>query len=156
MYCIICRNVHVLGKLTMSKNKESALITTGFNNWKDAVRSFELHRRSLCHRKALIKWGNHVQGVSITIQIQKQLSNEQEKARSCLHKLFTSIEYLARQGLPLRGHTEASGNFHKLLQIPSEDSLQLMSWLSQRGDIHHTKYRTRCLKLCPAKFKGQS
>ena len=122
----------MLGQLTMSKNKEFAFITTGFNNWKDAVRSFQLHRRSLCHREALSKWGNHVQGVSISTQIQKQLSNEQEKARSCLHKLFTSIEYLAHQGLSLRGHTEASGNFHKLLQLRSEDSPQLMSWLSER------------------------
>ena len=147
VYCIICRNVHVLGQLTMSKNKESAFITTGFNNWKDAVRSFELHRRSLCQREALIKWENHVQGISISTQIQTQLSNAQEKARSCLHKLFTSIEYLARQGLPLRGHTEASGNFYKLLQLRSEDSPQLISWLSQRRAYTSHEIQNEMLKI---------
>ena len=131
----------------MSKNKESAFISAGFNNWKDAMRSFELHRKSLCHREALIKWENHVQGVSISTQIQKQLSNEQEKARICLHKLFTSIEYLARQGLSLRGHTEIDGNFHKLLQLRSEDSPELMSWLSQRRAYTSHEIQNEMLKI---------
>lgn len=147
VYCIICRNVHVLGQLTMSKNKESAFITTGFNNWKDAVRSFELHRKSLCHREALLKWENHVQGASICTQIQKQQSNDQEKAHGCLHKLFTSIEYLACQGLPLRGHTEASGNYPKLLQLRSEDSPQLMSWLSQRRAYTSHEIQNEMLRI---------
>ena len=46
-YCIIC---HILKQLTFSKSKESAFIITGFNNWKDATRIFELHRKSACHK----------------------------------------------------------------------------------------------------------
>ena len=116
----------------MSKSKECAFITVELNNWKDAVRSFELHRKILYHREALIKWENYVEGVSISMQLHKQLTNEQEKARGCQHKLFTSIEYLARQELPLCGHVETSGNYYKLLQLRSNDSPHLMSWLSQR------------------------
>ena len=37
VYCIICRNVYALGQLTMSRNKETAFITAGFSNWKDAT-----------------------------------------------------------------------------------------------------------------------
>ena len=119
------------------------------------MRSFELHQRSLYHREALIKWKNLVQGVSISTQIQKHLSNEQEKARSCLHKLITSIEYLANHGLPLFGHMEASGNFHKRLQLRSEDSPQLMSWLIQRRVYTSHEIQSEMLKICLAKFEGQ-
>ena len=131
-YCIICRNVYALGQLTMSRNRETAFITTGFANWKDATRSFEQHRKSLCHKEALMKWSHHVQGMSVNTHLQQQLTDEREKARCCLEKLFTSIEYLARQALPLRGHTESSGNFFQLLQLRADDSPELKSWLSQR------------------------
>ena len=132
VYCIICRNVYALGQLTMSRNKETAFITAGFSNWKDATQSFQRHRKSLCHKEALLKWSHHVQGVSVNTHLQRQLKDEQEKARHCLKKLFTSIEYLARQALPLRGHIESSGNFFQLLQLRADDSPELKSWLSQR------------------------
>ena len=104
VYYMICRNIYALGQLTMSKNKEAAFITTGFNNWKDATRSFESHRKSFCHKEAVLKWSHHIQDVSINSRLQCQLIREQERARNCLKKLFTCIEYLARQALPLRGH----------------------------------------------------
>lgn len=33
----------------------------------------------------------------------------------CLEIIFSSVEYLARQGLPLRGHEDQRGNFINLL-----------------------------------------
>ena len=78
-----------------------------------------------------MKW-SHVKGTSVNTHLQRQLTDEQVKARCCLQKLFTSIEYLARQVLPLRGHNESSGNFFQLLQLRADDSPELKSWLSQR------------------------
>ena len=94
----------MLGQLTMSKNQEKAFIVIGFNNWKDVTRSFEQHRKGLCHREASLKWSHHVHSLQIEMQVSQHVTHEQEKARSCLHKLFTSIEYLVSQALPLRGH----------------------------------------------------
>ena len=79
-----------------------------------------------------LKWSHHVQGLQIEIQIKQHITHEQEKVRSCLHKLFTSMEYLARQALLLRGHTENRGNLVQLLQLRSDDSTDLQSWLKQR------------------------
>ena len=132
IYCIICRNIYALGQLTMSRNRETAFITAGFSNWKDATQSFEQHRKSLCHKEALIKWSHHVKGTSVNTHLHRQLTDEQEKARHCLQKIFTSIEYLARRALPLRGHNESNGNFSQLLQLRADDSPELKSWLSQR------------------------
>ena len=109
----------------MSRNREIAFITAGFSNWKDATRSFEQHRKSLCHKEALIKWSHHAKGTSVNTHLHRQLTDEQEKARHCLQKIFTSIEYLARQALPLRGHNESN-------ELRADDSPELKSWLSQR------------------------
>ena len=113
-YCIICRNVHILNQLT-SKNQESAFIIVGYNNWKDATRAFELHRKSTCHKEAIMKWDYYLKRTCVHTQICHQLVSEQEKARICLMKILTSVEYLARQGMPFRGHQEDSGNFYQLL-----------------------------------------
>ena len=116
----------------MSRNTETAFITAGFSNWKDATRSFEQHRKSLCHKEALIKWSHHVKGTSVNTHLHPQLTDEKEKAHHCLQKIFTSIEYLARQALPLRGHNGSNSNFSQLLQLQADDSPELKSWLSQR------------------------
>ena len=109
--------MHILNQLTLSKSRENAFITVGFDNWKDATRSFEQHRKSACHREALMKWEHNTKGSGVSIQLQHQLASDQE--------LFTSVEYLARQALPLRGHYEASGNFYQLMQLRANDSEEL-------------------------------
>ena len=139
----MCQNVHALKQLTLSKSKETAFISTGFNNWKDATRVFEQHRKSACHMEAVMKWNQHVKGTSINVQLQHHLVAQQEKARHCLMKVFTSVEYLARQGLPLRSHHEHDGNFSRLLQLKADDSEELRSGCSTKRPIHHMKYKTR-------------
>ena len=45
---------------------------------------------------------------------------------------ISTLRYLARQGLATRGHIESEGNFLQLLQLRSEDSPELSSWLERR------------------------
>ena len=71
----------------ISKSTENAFITVGFDNWKDATRSFEQHHKSACHREALMKWEHHTKGSGVSIQLQHQLASDQEKGRHCLMKL---------------------------------------------------------------------
>ena len=127
VYCFVCRNV--LHQMVLSKNQDSAFITFGFDNWKDASRVFELHRASKCHKEAVFKWKHYVRGVEINVQLQRQLVAEQFEARNCLRKFFTSIEYLARQALPLRAHEEERGNLYQLLKVRAGDSDVLNRWL---------------------------
>ena len=76
--------MHVLNQLTLSKSRENAFITVGFDNWKDATRSFEQHRKSACRRKALMKWEHHTKGSGVSIQLQHQLASDQEKEGTAL------------------------------------------------------------------------
>ena len=36
-FCFICKNIHLMHQLTLSKNVESAFISSGFENWKRAT-----------------------------------------------------------------------------------------------------------------------
>lgn len=48
-------------------------------------------------------------------------------------KIISSIRYLARQGLPLRGDgSEEDGNFLQLLQLKGEDDAKLLEWMKRR------------------------
>lgn len=56
-------------------------------------------------------------------QLSSKKSAEQATAREALLKLFTSVLFLARQGLALRGHVheEYEGNLMQLFQLRSVD-----------------------------------
>ena len=47
-------------------------------------------------------------------------------------KQLSSLRYLMRQGLPIRGHDTFEGNLFQLLQLRSEDDTQLSSWLREK------------------------
>lgn len=54
-----------------------------------------------------------------------------------LLKQLHSLQYLLRQGLPIRGHKENEGNLIQLLQMQSMDSPKLRQWIS---DGHYLSY----------------
>jgi hypothetical protein len=67
----------------------------------------------------------------VVAQLTAQKAADQAHAREALLKIFSSVRYLARQGLSLRGHTESDGNLQQLLQLRSEDTSVLKSWMSR-------------------------
>ena len=94
-----------------------------------------------------MKWDKHNKGTSINSQLQHQLQSQQEKARNCLLKIFTSIKYLARQGLPPRGNLEHNGNFHQLMQLRPNDFDDLKDWLQQKKAYTFHEIQDEMLKI---------
>ena len=131
-FCYICKNVFKLNQLKLSKSVENAFISVGFDNWKRATSAFEQHRRSKCHRESVLKWNHHLKGNGIQAQLDKQAGVEQKNNLHCLEIIFSSIEYLARQGLPLRGHDEHEGNFFQLIKLRANDNLALQQWMERK------------------------
>ena len=62
---------------------------------------------------------------TITAQLNSQAEREQKENRDMLLKQLSSLRYLARQGLAIRGHSEKEGNLMQLLLLDSEDNPQL-------------------------------
>jgi hypothetical protein len=77
-----------------------------------------------------MKWNQHVNGISIDVQLISKKQKQQSVNRTALEKIITTLHYLARQGQSFRGHEDNEGNFKQLLRLGSSDSPELSSWLS--------------------------
>ena len=51
-----------------------------------------------------------------------------ESSQKALIKIIESLCFLARQGLPTRGHTDIDSNMHQLLKLRAKDSEVLSKW----------------------------
>ena len=80
------------------------------------------------------------EGYNVAAGMSKAKRNEMTTARSSLKRIMTSIAFLARQGLAIRGKTDEDSNFNQLLSLQASYSEDLQSWLSR------SKYRSAIIK----------
>lgn len=109
-------------------------VSKGFCNWKNATAQFQKHLQSSCHREAV--------EVVITLpattkdigeQLVQQHAKDKERNRKMLLKIMSSIRYLARQGLALRGDgDEEDGNFLQLLKFKGDSDPDVLDWLQRK------------------------
>ena len=74
-----------------------------------------------------------------TLNIATCLSNEHQREqlenRQCFLKILSNIQFLAGQGLPLRGHgSEIDSNFIQLLKLRAQDDPRIDHWLVKLTD----------------------
>ena len=124
------------GLITFTTHPKTAFFNDGFNNWKKAIEGFHVHEKAEIHRQAKMKILS-----SQAPSVMEQLSNEAAKSRAenrkNLLKMISSLRYLLRQGLALRGHQESKGNLIQLLFLWSEDDPSLRLFLKEQGYLSH-------------------
>jgi len=128
--CYYCAKANEIALLQLKMRTEPAFITAGFTNWKNALASFQAHQNSDCHHYALAQH-KQLKAPAIDAQLSDQRKVEQQRARHALVKVISTVKYLARQGLPLRGHTDDNGNFRQLLHLRADDAHELKLWLNK-------------------------
>ena len=135
-FCHVCVLAFKQKKLNAA-NADAAFITRGFQNWKDATGTFRGHELSSCHKKAVEKV---ITLAATTRDVGESLSSivaEQKRVnRDCFLKVLSSIQYLAPQGLAIRGDGtgEIDGNFSQLMKLRSEDDPLLLDWFKKKTD----------------------
>ena len=68
-------------------------------------------------------------------QLSKQYSQEKATNRRMFLKILSSVRYLARLGLALRGDgDEQDGNYLQLLQLKGEDDPLMVDWLKRKAN----------------------
>ena len=108
-YCYYCRTAVRRGLICFTKKHKEAFISTGFENWKKAKEHFKEHEQCQLHLEACLKL-EMLKRTSVATTLSNQLRLDQERRRKILLKLLSSIRYLARQEIPLRGHKGDEGN----------------------------------------------
>ena len=130
--------------LQITHNKDEAFTRNGFSNWKKALERFEKHQGTIAHRQAV----EMVKTIPNTTRDVGELLSEahaQQKAenREMLQVILSTIRYLGRQGLALRGRYkvddlgrsgELDSNFLQLLKTRGEDKPKLLKWMDKSQD----------------------
>lgn len=148
--CKVCSEAHRLG-LSESGitdgRKEDAFVTYGFKNWKRALEKFNTHEKSHSHQFAKMQLANY-KAAGIDTQLSSQHAKQQHSARAALLKIISSIRFLGRQGLPLRGHTHSQGNLFQLVKLRCEDNADLKVWIDkQYKDFTSWKIQNEVLQI---------
>ena len=105
-------------------------------NWKDASVKFNNHEKSRCHKDAVLKTVTVPASCrDIGETLSSQLAKEKLERRLCFLKLMSSVRYLARQALPIRGDgDESNSNYMQLLKLRGEDDARIFEWLKKKTD----------------------
>ena len=87
----------------------------------------------------MLKLSTKSNTVDVGMHLTSQHEAEMRNHRAMFLKLMECVRYLARQGLPLRGHHEDStsfeGNLYQLLLLQSKDCVPFSLWLKKRDYI---------------------
>ena len=135
--CSYCSSCYKQGLLTEKvAGGGDAFLTTGFDNWKKAQEYFIQHEKSVIHRESVLKLELMKQPTVIS-QLSSQAKQDQKQNRDMLLKQLSSLRYLLRQGLAIRGHSDNEGNIIQLLLLRCEDIPQLKQWLTAKKYLSH-------------------
>lgn len=146
LYCFFCLHAKQRNLLLSDRYLyEPTFIESGFSDWKNAARAFERHAKCDCHREAVDNWES-ISRISVSAQLNTQLLRDQRVASKALSTILTSVQYLARQGLSLRGHTEQSGNPYQVLLTRSRDISELETFHRGETTIFLTMSKMKCWK----------
>jgi len=137
--CFYCAKAEASKLSNLAKKRETAFTADGFANWKKAIDKFKEHQNSQSHRFSVQQLVQSSKPVDHQLSSQRMASQQQR--RHCLSVLFTSLQYLARQGLAIRGHSDKDGNFIQLLKLRATDIAHLQEWLERKVDMtsHHVQ-----------------
>lgn len=130
-----CAGANRQKKLQWSSNSDLAFISKGFTNWKDATVKFAIHASSKCHKEVVLKMVTLPSSTkNVAESLSTQVKREKLERRQCFLKVLSNVRFLARQGLPFRGHGdhESDSNFLQLMKLRSEDDSRIVGWLERK------------------------
>jgi len=121
----------VNGLLCLAKKGDDAFVNTGYDNWKKAHEKFAQHAQSGPHKEAVLKI-ELIQQESVAALLSKQAMADQKLHREMLLKQLSSLKYLLRQGLAIRGHEAMEGKLLQVLQLRGDDCPEMKTWINER------------------------
>ncbi|CAF0940276.1 unnamed protein product [Adineta steineri] len=140
-YCFVCRLYYPRGK------SDDAFVKNGYDNWSIAIQRFNMHQAAVSHKQANESYVNSIKNYENNMDVLKILNVEHKKKtlenRNYLKEIIRTIIFLAKQGLPFRGHREDNeslnkGNLLELLELRSLDNELIKKKLSILKYTHHS------------------
>ena len=128
--CFFCQSASEKGLITFTNYKENAFCAATFSNWKKWQKKLEKHNKSNFHSEAVVKISSlNNAKMNVGAQLDNKYKDDQKLHRYLLLKQLSSLKFLARQGVALRGHAGMDSNLIQLLKTRSEDVPELVNWI---------------------------
>lgn len=144
--CFYCtKYIQLCPDKTLATKADMAFSGKGFKNWKKAIERFRNHEKSAAHAQAV--FSHDQQKAPIERQLSKIKAEEQKVALESLMVIISTLKYLVRQGLAIRGHTNFEGNFMELLKVRSEDKPSLRQWLQREQNYTHPALQNEIIQI---------
>jgi hypothetical protein len=137
MYCFYCRAA-VNQKFHQPSDlaAHTSFTSSGFSDWKNARRALAQHNSSRFHSDCLYIVQQQSKP-SVISRIDTATRQQQEQRRRMLMAEASSLQYLLRQGIAFRGHTEVDGNLFQLIHLRGADIPGLHQWLDNKKYLSH-------------------
>ena len=107
--------------------------------------AFKSHELSACHLEAVeVIIRLPATTTHIGVHLSQQYALEMKQNKRMLLKVLSSIRFLSRQGLALRGHDDdGDGNMIQVLRLLGEDDGEVSEWLQKKSN----KYTSPDIKM---------
>ena len=131
----------------MARCADDAFTVKGFSNWKKAIEKFTAHQKTSTHAISHSNLNFLATRDDVDAQLSTHHRSEQRNARNALLKIITSLQFLAQQGLAIRGKDVHDGNFAKLLELRGDDDDVLKRWLARKTSYTSAISQNELLKI---------
>lgn len=153
VYCFVCRHF----TSTNGPQFERTFLNKGFNCWQKQAESFKYHAKTNYHKLNFEKYTMFLNlkcnksYSSVASGIIHSRKKEVEDNRQHVYYLLKTTLYLAKQGIPFRGHDESKessnrGNYIELLNMFCDDNVKL-KLECRYGHYTSPEYQNDCIKI---------
>ena len=148
-FCHLCLTAEHEKRFLASTKRDPAFITRGYNNWRDATKAFSSHLRSRCHKEAVAARELPKQTGDVGERLSTEHERQKAENRAMFRRILQNVRFLARQGLPLRGHGDgADSNFVQLLRLRALDTPDVLTWMEKKTDKYTSSdIQNECLQI---------
>ena len=80
-------------KVLASTKHDPAFISKGYTNWRDAIKSFNIHLASRCHQEAILAMELPKETVDVGERLSSEHEWQKEENRSVLGKILENIRF---------------------------------------------------------------
>lgn len=123
-----------------NQNDSDAICSSGYNDWKNVVRTIKRHERTLKHLESdSVFRQRHKQSGTLDISFESNVQKEADYWRNILKRIVEVIKFLGTRGLAFRGQDEIigsnhNGNFLGILEMLSKFDPILKEHISRYGN----------------------
>ena len=127
--CYTCWKAVSSRRVLVTGKAEKNFLVTGFTNWKDASVKFAKHESSDFHKSCI----ESLTSADVGDMLNRESNYAKQANREYLLRLLSSVRFLARQGLALRGDgDEHDSNLHQLLLLRCDDFPAISKFLERK------------------------